>query len=112
MKKIKWLLGITFLGFIFTALGCGDRHEAELLDGVYIQDGTTDLVAGTYSAPFVYDWNGDGRKDLLVGQNNSSNGYVSFFENKGTDSSPSFNGSVLIQACNTECSPLNVTAGG
>jgi hypothetical protein len=112
MKSKKWLWGIILLGFIITFSGCGGGDGVQLLDGVYIQDGTSDLVAGSFSVPVVYDWNGDGKKDLLVGQNNGSNGYISFFENMGTDSSPFFNGSVLIQSCNTACSPLNVTADG
>jgi hypothetical protein len=112
MKSIKLLWGVICLGFIITSSGCGGGNKVELLDGVYIQDGAGDLDTGAYAAPVVYDWNGDGKKDLLVGQNNDSNGYISFFKNTGTDSSPSFNGSVLIQACNAVCSPLNVTAGG
>jgi len=115
MKNIKWLCGVVFLGFIITSSGCGDggSKEVQILDGVYIQDGSADLDTDAYSAPVVYDWNGDGKKDLLVGQkNNGSNGYVSFFENIGTDSSPSFNGSVLVQTCKAVCSPLNVTADG
>jgi hypothetical protein len=47
-----------------------------------------------------------GHKDV------NSNGLISFYENRGTDSSPSFNGSTLIMSCNAQCSPLNVPAGG
>jgi len=54
-----------------------------------IDDGVLNLDVGERSHPVAFDWNYDGRKDLLVGD---ENGYVRFYENKGTDSSPSFNG--------------------
>ena len=45
------------------------------------------LDAGNYSAPFVVDWNMDGRKDMIVG---NGDGQVLYYENTGTDSNPSF----------------------
>ena len=113
VMKIKWLWGLLFLGFMIISSGCGDGHEVQLLDGAYIQDGSVDLVSGSFSVPVVYDWNSDGKKDILVGHKDiNSNGYISFYENIGTDSSPSFNGSTYIMSCNAECSPLNVAASG
>jgi hypothetical protein len=40
-----------------------------------------------YSVPCVADWNGDGKKDLVVGDND---GYVYYHQNIGRDASPSF----------------------
>ena len=108
----KWKLDFNTLGWEYMEHVTFSEGEIKLLPGIYIQDGAGDLVAGTFSTPYVYDWNSDGKKDLLVGQNNQSNGYVSFFENIGTDSSPFFNGSTYVQACDEICAPLNVLAGG
>ncbi len=45
--------------------------------------------------PQVFDLNGDGRKDLIVGENNA---YVYYFENTGTNAAPVFSGSVQLQS--------------
>ncbi len=37
--------------------------------------------------PYIFDLNGDGRKDLICGE---QNGYVHFYENLGPDSAPQF----------------------
>ena len=91
-------------------------YQTNLLPGEYIQDGSVDLNVGKFSVPLVYDWNSDGYKDLLVGQRyddvDGSNGYVSFFENLGSDNAPYFDGSTHIMSCNAECSPVNVSAWG
>jgi len=44
--------------------------------------------------PRVVDWDGDGRKDLLIGQ---SDGTVKLFSNVGTDAAPTFDGGTLLQ---------------
>jgi hypothetical protein len=81
----------------------------------YIQDGSGDIDVGNYSVPVVYDWNSDGKKDLLVGQNyhdgTASHGYVTYFENQGTNASPSFGSGTYIESC-APCSSLDVAAGG
>jgi WD40 repeat protein len=53
--------------------------ETKLNDG--------DLDVGNASSPAMVDWNGDGKKDLIVGDRR---GRVHVFLNKGTDSAPSF----------------------
>ena len=88
-----------------------------LLSGVYVQDGLSNLKADNWSVPLVFDWNSDEKKDLLVGnrdygKNKRTNGHVSFYENIGSDSEPSFNGLQYIQACTDTCVPLNVFAYG
>jgi hypothetical protein len=47
-------------------------------------DGSTLDVAG-FAAPFATDWNGDGKKDLLVG---NGEGYIYLYLNIGTTSEP------------------------
>jgi hypothetical protein len=46
-----------------------------------------DIDAGAYSAPFVYDVNGDGVLDLLLGR---KQGNVQYYENRGTTTAPDF----------------------
>lgn len=58
-------------------------HDPEYL---YCQGDT--LRVDLFSAPAVYDWNGDNKKDLIVGQ--FINGHIIYFENVGTDSIPVF----------------------
>jgi hypothetical protein len=48
-----------------------------------------------HAAPFVYDWDGDGVKDLLVGQfgggaagSTGGRGALSIFHNEGTNAQP------------------------
>jgi hypothetical protein len=114
MKRVNIPGATSLLLLIVSLAACGGGSDRKaLLTGVFIQDGSVDLVSGTFSVPVVYDWNSDGKKDILVGHKDvNSNGHISFYENTGTDSSPSFNGSTLIMSCNAQCSPLNVTAGG
>lgn len=65
-------------------------------NGLFINDNSTPIDVGIYSAPFVYDWNGDGNKDLLVGQLDL--GKIRLYRNLGTNNNPSFNGFSFVQA--------------
>lgn len=56
---------------------------------------TTILTGDRYLAPFVVDWDNDGRNDLIVG---NANGEVIFLKNVGTDGTSSFGpGSVIAK---------------
>jgi hypothetical protein len=48
------------------------------------------LDLGSYAIPCVADWNGDGKKDLLVGYQSAWK--IKFFANQGTDAQPVFSG--------------------
>jgi len=50
------------------------------------------------SSPVVFDWNGDGKKDLICGRQDGS---IVFYENKGTDAAPEFSGHEIIAAAGT-----------
>lgn len=68
---------------------------------LYLNEGTNDqpvfgkpnklnggsLDVGSNSSPDMVDWNGDGKKDLIVG---NSNGEIFVFLNKGTNEDPKF----------------------
>ncbi len=59
----------------------------------------SDLTAPTSGClgifPRTVQWNGDGRKDLLVGQ---TDGLVKLYLNNGTDAAPTFDGGTFLQA--------------
>jgi hypothetical protein len=57
---------------------------------------------GGNASPFVVDWNGDGKQDLLLGQ--FDGGRVRFYENVGEDSAPVFDGFVYLQADGSDIS--------
>jgi len=52
-----------------------------------LQVGGRDFDAGSRSAPRVYDWNKDGKKDLFVGE---YEGHIYYLQNNGSRKSPSF----------------------
>ncbi len=73
--------------------------EAPQFSGfVYAQSGGVDLIAPGSGClglfPRVVHWDGDGRKDLLIGQ---SDGIVKVFLNNATDEAPAFDGGTVLQ---------------
>jgi hypothetical protein len=64
---------------------------------VLLQDGKgpIDVEVG-HATPYVVDWDGDGKKDLLVGQ--FGDGKLRIYLNKGTDAEPKFDGFTYLQA--------------
>lgn len=74
-----------------------DAPVAIEANGMPINVGT-----GGNASPFMVDWNGDGRQDLLLGQYLS--GKVRFYENIGEDSAPVFGDFVYLQANGTDIS--------
>jgi len=71
-------------------------QQIQFRPGVLLQAAGVSLDVGTYAIPCVADWNGDGRKDLLVGYQTA--GKVALFLNSGSDASPVFTTSVNLQA--------------
>ena len=69
----------------------------ELTNGGRIQSNGTDIVTSSNSWPFVVDWDEDGKKDLLVGQEGlylSCNVFV--YLNQGTNAAPVFGDSTPV----------------
>jgi len=72
-------------GTVYLYINHGTNESPEFEDGEEMQDG--DIDAGSYSAPAVVDWNGDGKKDLVLG---NFDGEILVYINRGADESPSF----------------------
>jgi hypothetical protein len=71
-------------------------QSVQLRPGQLVYAGAAPLATGTYAIPCVADWNGDGRKDLLVGY--QSAGKIALYLNAGTDASPVFTNYTDLQA--------------
>jgi hypothetical protein len=54
------------------------------------------IDVGFVSAPLMFDWDLDGRKDLLCGQFDS--GKIRFYPNVGEDTAPAFSGYRFLRA--------------
>jgi hypothetical protein len=69
----------------------------ELEEPKLVMDGDQPInVEVGHAAPYVYDIDGDGKKDLIVGQ--FGGGKVRVYLNKGTKSEPRFQGFTYLQA--------------
>jgi len=55
-----------------------------------------------YAVPCVTDWNGDGKKDLLVG--NFYKGWIHLYLNSGTNNQPVFRSETRMQANSADIS--------
>ena len=85
-------------------LNSGTTTTPVITNWSYIQSsGTT--IARSRCCPQVYDMNGDGRKDLIMGENNAQ---IYYYENTGTDAVPVFSGYEAIQS---NGSPLDLYYG-
>ena len=58
--------------------------------------------------PAVTDWNGDGKKDLIVGHFMGKDGNMKLFINTGSDAAPVFESE---QALKAEGKPIRLDAG-
>ncbi len=90
MKQISSM--ILTVGLLSALYGQAPSFE----NPVYIYAGGAVIDVGYYGSPFAYDWNGDGKKDLLVGQ--FTQGMVRFYENTGEHNNPVFDNSLFLQA--------------
>ena len=86
-------------GKVRVYLNTGDAANPAYTTFFYAPSQGSDLVVpavgclGAFPRPF--DWNNDGRKDLLVGQ---ANGSISLFLNTNTDADPRFDAGSFLQA--------------
>lgn len=75
-------------------INSGTSSAPVLTTWTYIQNGGSDI--NRYRCcPQVYDLNGDGKKDLVMGENDAQ---IYYYENTGTDENPQFNGFEALQS--------------
>ena len=66
----------------------------------FIYDGSTQIDVGWFASPYICDWDGDNRKDMIVGQ--FTGGYIRFYPNIGQDEDPVFNGYQFLSASGSQ----------
>lgn len=85
-------------GYIWVFLNVGDNKMPSFShpSKVMFKDGRPVNVGGR-SAPRVFDWDRDGRNDMLIGE---VMGYVYFLRNVGTNDAPAFNRAERLRLIN------------
>ena len=96
------LVGEGNSGFVYFYRNTNTDAAPILAPGVQLAVGASPLGVVWRAAPFVYDWDGDGLKDLLSG---NGDGFVYFFKNTGTAQSPAYAPGAPLQVGGT---PLNL----
>ena len=78
----------------------------KLKAGDEVIDGGKDTVG--HLVPTVVDWNGDGKKDLIVGSFSGNPGNVMLYLNIGTDAEPKLDKGRVLEAGGV---PIKLTGG-
>lgn len=93
----RTMIGAVAVGAL--AMTCA-AARVELAPGVRLEAGgqaIDDNRLGHF-VPTVVDWNGDGRKDLIVGSFAGEPGNVRLYLNVGTDAAPRFDKFTCLEA--------------
>lgn len=97
MKSIPCFWMILLIPFVGSISVVYSQQSLLFEPGIRIQANGINMKVDTYaSAPYVVDWNEDGKKDLLVGCFYSGN--VHLFLNSGSNSAPAFTSGTMLQA--------------
>ncbi len=88
----------TILGIVALAWGASVTNADELLEPFRLEANGQPIDVGGigYAAPFVGDFDGDGKRDLLVGQFNQ--GKMRVFLNAGDQKNPKFDEPIWFEA--------------
>jgi hypothetical protein len=90
-------------GYLTLFINLGSSAEPVYGAPVVFKDAQgTEINVDSYCVPQVVDWNGDSKKDLLLG---SGEGTLSLYLNEGTDRSPVFSSPKPVEA---DGAPLDV----
>jgi hypothetical protein len=99
-------LKLSFLLSLLAAVTFAQTPVFDVPVALEANGGPINVGYGGNASPFVVDWNGDGRKDILLGQ--FDGGKVRFYENIGEDTAPAFGDFVYLQA---DGSDISLTSG-
>ncbi len=97
--KLAFCLLIQFCITLVSASGAA-MEEPMLRPGERITANAQSLNVGAQAIPCVYDWNNDGRKDLIVGYRYDDK--LALFLNQGTDANPAFGTFENLQAAGAD----------
>jgi hypothetical protein len=102
-------LTLAMATLVWWALPCA-AAAPELLPGVKLQADGQDIDDHSigHFVPTVADWNGDGKKDLIVGSFTGDPGNVRLYLNTGTDAEPKFGKATFLEA---NGQPIKLTGG-
>jgi len=81
-------------GNVLIFLNTNTNTEPLMTKGVFLQAEGKDIGVGERAAPVADDWNGDGRKDLIIG---NMDGNIIIYLNRGTDDAPVFGPPYFLQ---------------
>jgi TolB-like protein len=82
-------------GYVTVYLNQGTNDTPRYAAGMKLKAGGKEIKVRSPSAPCLVDWNGDGKRDLLVG---NGGGYMHLFLNDGSNQEPNFVAGVMVQA--------------
>jgi hypothetical protein len=82
-------------GFVTIFLNQGTNDSPRYTAGMKLKAGGKEIKVRSPSAPCLVDWNGDGQRDLLVG---NGGGYLHLFLNQGSNEESNFAPGVMVQA--------------
>ncbi|MDO8957670.1 MAG: FG-GAP-like repeat-containing protein [Deltaproteobacteria bacterium] len=82
-------------GYVTVYLNQGTNDSPKYAVGMKLRGGGKEIKVRSPSVPYLVDWNGDGKIDLLVG---NGGGYLHFFPNAGSVDSLDFAPGVMVQA--------------
>jgi len=83
------LIALSIISFLLFGAAASAGDTPKLARGVKIQANGEDInIVVGHLAPYIVDWNGDKKKDLIVGQ--FSGGKIRLYLNAGTDENPVF----------------------
>jgi hypothetical protein len=86
-------------GYVTLFLNVGTNSNPQLTNTGHIQVSGSDLNVGLNASPVVVDWNNDGKKDLVTG---NDPGYIYLLLNQGTNAAPVFNTITTIKSSSTD----------